>query len=120
MVMGNGGERDRDKRPLCGSIGAELSDLFILTNDNPRREDPNKILEDIQKGIPVGDRSKVTVNQDRSEAIKLAVGAAHEGDIVIIAGKGHEDYQIIGETRYPFDDREVAREALIARFGRAG
>lgn len=120
LVMGNGGERDRDKRPLCGSIGSELSDLLFLTNDNPRREDPERILEDIQKGIPAGDRGKVTVNQDRSEAIKLAIGAAHEGDIVIIAGKGHEDYQIIGEQKYPFDDREVARDALILRFGRAG
>jgi UDP-N-acetylmuramoyl-L-alanyl-D-glutamate--2,6-diaminopimelate ligase len=123
-VFGCGGDRDRGKRPLMGRAAAEGSDLVVVTSDNPRSEDPLAIIGEIESGIgpcamkktdPAGLRSgeKVyTVVADRREAIHLAVGIAAPEDIVLIAGKGHEDYQILGKQTIAFDDRTVGREAL--------
>ena len=111
-VFGCGGNRDRGKRPLMGEIATRKSDYVILTSDNPRMEDPFEILKEIFLGA-VSD-NYITV-PDRSEAIQKAVKMANQGDIVIIAGKGHEDYQEVKGVRYPFSDREVAREAIRNR-----
>jgi UDP-N-acetylmuramoyl-L-alanyl-D-glutamate--2,6-diaminopimelate ligase len=113
-VFGCGGDRDRTKRPLMGKIAAELADLAIVTSDNPRTEDPDRILQDIVAGIPP--EITVQVIGDRAKAIAMAIEAAHSGDGVIIAGKGHEDYQILGTEKIHFDDREQAKDALIPRF----
>ena len=109
-VFGCGGDRDRTKRPLMGQIVAKLADLVVVTSDNPRTEDPQKILDDILEGIP--DTVKPIVEGDRAAAINRAIKNAKSGDGVIIAGKGHEDYQILGTEKIHFDDREVARDAL--------
>jgi UDP-N-acetylmuramoyl-L-alanyl-D-glutamate--2,6-diaminopimelate ligase len=108
-VFGCGGDRDREKRPLMGRIGAELADVCIVTSDNPRSEDPEAIIAEIVAGID-GD---VEVEPDRAAAISQAIALASEGDTVVIAGKGHEQGQeFAGGQKIPFDDREVAREAL--------
>jgi UDP-N-acetylmuramoyl-L-alanyl-D-glutamate--2,6-diaminopimelate ligase len=112
-VFGAGGDRDREKRPLMGRAGAELSDLAVVTSDNPRSEDPAAIIDQIRAGIPEGVHAEVLVEQDRREAIGLAIGRAGEGDTVVIAGKGHEQGQEFeGGRKVPFDDRDVAREQL--------
>jgi UDP-N-acetylmuramoyl-L-alanyl-D-glutamate--2,6-diaminopimelate ligase len=108
-VFGCGGERDAAKRPRMGRVASVLSDLVIVTSDNPRREDPEAIARDILVGVQ---GSRVRVELDRRAAIELAVAEAREGDLVLIAGKGHEADQIVGERRLPFDDRAVAKEAL--------
>ena len=108
-VFGCGGDRDNTKRPIMGSIAEKLSDIAVLTSDNPRTEDPNKIIEDVLKGMK-NNNYKVIV--DRREAIVEAVKLAEKGDIILIAGKGHEDYQIIGREKIHFDDKEEARKAL--------
>jgi UDP-N-acetylmuramoyl-L-alanyl-D-glutamate--2,6-diaminopimelate ligase len=108
VVFGAGGERDRGKRPLMGRIAHERADVVIVTSDNPRAEEPLAIIEDILQGAGVD----VEVDPDRRTAIQRAVELAEPGDIVVIAGKGHEQGQEIGGVKYPFDDREVAREAL--------
>jgi UDP-N-acetylmuramoyl-L-alanyl-D-glutamate--2,6-diaminopimelate ligase len=113
-VFGCGGDRDRTKRPKMGKIAAELADQAIVTSDNPRTEDPQRILEDVVEGI--ADRAHTTVIGDRAEAIRFAIAQAQAGDGVLIAGKGHEDYQILGTEKIHFDDREQAREALQQRF----
>ena len=107
-VFGCGGNRDKIKRPLMGQEVARLSDLSIITSDNPRTEDPRQIIQEILAGIKTGG----IVIPDRREAIELAIKKANPGDVVLIAGKGHETYQIIGTEKIHFDDREVAREAL--------
>ncbi|MEP0814046.1 MAG: UDP-N-acetylmuramoyl-L-alanyl-D-glutamate--2,6-diaminopimelate ligase [bacterium] len=112
LVMGNGGDRDRDKRPLCGSIGAEMSHRFFVTTDNPRTEDPDAIIAGIVSGVKPPHKDRITVIPDRRKAIEAAISIAGPEDIVLIAGKGHETYQIIGTQKFPFDDREVAREIL--------
>jgi UDP-N-acetylmuramyl-tripeptide synthetase len=109
-VFGCGGDRDRTKRPLMARAASERSDLTVVTSDNPRTEDPQSILDEVETGIMPG-RSSVKI-LDRREAVHHAVGQAQPGDVVVIAGKGHENYQIIGRTKYPMDDRELAREAL--------
>lgn len=110
-VVGAGGDRDRAKRPLMGRAGAELSDLTVITSDNPRSEDPAQIIEDILAGIE--DRESVIVEPDRDAAIGLAIREAGPGDTVVIAGKGHEQGQEFENGRkIPFDDREVARRHL--------
>jgi UDP-N-acetylmuramoyl-L-alanyl-D-glutamate--2,6-diaminopimelate ligase len=109
-VFGCGGDRDRSKRPKMGRVVSELSDITIVTSDNPRTEDPGDIIEEILPGI-VSERSYEVV-PDRRLAIRKAVSMALEGDTVVIAGKGHETYQIIGHTVLPFDDRREARQAL--------
>jgi len=129
-VFGCGGDRDRGKRPLMGEIAARLSDFAVLTSDNPRTEEPAAILADVEAGVrQVGiaklDASKVGtgvterrgyfVEADRRAAIRLALALASTGDAVLIAGKGHEDYQILGTTKIHFDDREVAREEIASR-----
>jgi UDP-N-acetylmuramoyl-L-alanyl-D-glutamate--2,6-diaminopimelate ligase len=110
-VFGCGGDRDREKRPRMGRIGAELSDVCVVTSDNPRSEDPEAIIAEILEGIP--ERGRVEVEPDRRAAIALALDAARPGDTVVIAGKGHEQGQEFDQGRkIPFDDREVAREEL--------
>jgi UDP-N-acetylmuramoyl-L-alanyl-D-glutamate--2,6-diaminopimelate ligase len=114
-VFGCGGDRDRTKRAPMGEAAARLSDIVILTSDNPRTEDPEAILADTEVGlVRVAGKPYVKI-ADRRAAIFRAIAEARDGDVVVIAGKGHEDYQIIGTEVIHFDDREVAREALAAR-----
>ncbi|MEN3029199.1 MAG: UDP-N-acetylmuramoyl-L-alanyl-D-glutamate--2,6-diaminopimelate ligase [Aquificaceae bacterium] len=112
-VFGAGGNRDRGKRPLMGRVAEGLADLVVLTSDNPRFEEPLAIIGDILEGIK--ERKKVVVEPDRRKAIELALGMAEEGDVVVVAGKGHEDYQEIKGVKYPFIDSEVVKEALSVR-----
>jgi UDP-N-acetylmuramoyl-L-alanyl-D-glutamate--2,6-diaminopimelate ligase len=121
-VFGCGGDRDRSKRPLMGMVAARLSDAVVITSDNPRSEDPQRIIEEIERGIPAGtqasSRAPMVVSVvDRAEAIERAVAMASTGDVVLIAGKGHEKYQQIGDRVLPFDDGAVARAALQRRRG---
>ncbi|ARV58149.1 UDP-N-acetylmuramoyl-L-alanyl-D-glutamate--2,6-diaminopimelate ligase [Nostocales cyanobacterium HT-58-2] len=109
-VFGCGGDRDRTKRPKMGKIAAELADVAVVTSDNPRTEDPERILQDILEGIP--ETAEPIVICDRATAIRTAILQAQPGDGVLLAGKGHEDYQILGTEKIHFDDREHAREAL--------
>jgi len=115
-VFGCGGDRDRGKRPLMGAVAAELADFAVLTSDNPRSEDPLAIIAEVVAGIPPGQRDRVAVEPDRRAAIRLALHAARPGDGLVIAGKGHEPYQILGSETIHFDDREVAADEL-ARLG---
>ncbi len=115
-VFGCGGDRDRTKRPLMGKIAAELADVAVVTSDNPRTEDPQRILDDVVAGIP--EQIEAIVVSDRAQAIAQAIKEAQPGDGVLIAGKGHEDYQILGTEKIHFDDREKAREALEARLAK--
>lgn len=117
-VFGCGGDRDKTKRPKMGAVAARLADFSIVTSDNPRTEDPHRILLDIEVGMQHAGKKKgddYWVIEDRREAIERAIGAAKPGDFVMIAGKGHEDYQILGATKIHFDDREVARAVLEKR-----
>ncbi|MEK6325503.1 MAG: UDP-N-acetylmuramoyl-L-alanyl-D-glutamate--2,6-diaminopimelate ligase [Acidobacteriota bacterium] len=114
-VFGCGGDRDRTKRAPMGELAASLSDVAIVTSDNPRTEDPEAIIEDIEGGLKKAGRPYVKLT-DRREAIFHAIEEAREGDVVLIAGKGHETYQVIGQLRTHFDDHEVAREAMMKRF----
>jgi len=111
-VFGCGGDRDRGKRPLMGEIAVRLSDRVVVTSDNPRTENPAAIIEEILEGIGDIGRSQIDVIEDRRDAIRTAVSMAGEGDVVVIAGKGHEDYQIIGTEKVHFDDREEAMAAM--------
>lgn len=111
-VFGCGGDRDRGKRPIMGRIGSDLADLVVVTSDNPRTEDPDSVVAMVLEGIPEAERSRVTVRVDRREGIRAAIEMAKTGDVVVIAGKGHEDYQIFADRTIHFDDREVAREVL--------
>jgi UDP-N-acetylmuramoyl-L-alanyl-D-glutamate--2,6-diaminopimelate ligase len=112
-VFGCGGNRDRSKRPLMGAVAARLSDTVVLTSDNPRNEEPEAIIREIDLGTK-GPRSiaQVLVEPDRRSAIALAISLAEPDDVVLITGKGHETYQAIGGQVIPFDDREVVREIL--------
>ncbi|HEX4931235.1 MAG TPA: UDP-N-acetylmuramoyl-L-alanyl-D-glutamate--2,6-diaminopimelate ligase [Gaiellaceae bacterium] len=110
VVFGAGGDRDRGKRPLMGKIAADLADVVVVTSDNPRSEQPLAIIQDILQGAGMN----VEIDPDRSAAIARAVGLAEPGDVVVIAGKGHEQGQEIDGEKLPFDDRLVAREALKA------
>ena len=111
-VVGAGGDRDKTKRPEMGRIGVEYSDLLILTSDNPRSEDPEQIIEDMKEGIPIDQAERVLSIPNRAEAIRTACKMARQDDIVLVAGKGHETYQIIGEKRHHFDDREVVQSCF--------
>lgn len=115
-VFGCGGDRDRGKRPKMGKAAVRLSDVVILTSDNPRTEDPLAILEEVEVGVreAMAERPQVHYQKiaDRREAIETAIRLARPDDMVVIAGKGHEDYQILGTQKFHFDDREVAREAI--------
>jgi UDP-N-acetylmuramoyl-L-alanyl-D-glutamate--2,6-diaminopimelate ligase len=114
VVFGCGGDRDRTKRPRMGKVAEELADLVFVTSDNPRTEDAGRIIDDILEGLSPAGRRAAHVQGDRREAIGLAIAAAREGDVVLIAGKGHENYQIIGRTRREFDDVQVAHQAMAA------
>jgi UDP-N-acetylmuramoyl-L-alanyl-D-glutamate--2,6-diaminopimelate ligase len=111
-VVGCGGNRDKTKRPLMASIACRLSDKVILTSDNPRDEDPMEIIKEMQSGVMPSEARKTLVIADREEAIKTACMMAKEKDIVLIAGKGHEDYQEIKGVKHPFDDRKVVERML--------
>jgi UDP-N-acetylmuramoyl-L-alanyl-D-glutamate--2,6-diaminopimelate ligase len=125
-VFGCGGDRDRTKRPLMGEVAGRYSDLAILTSDNPRTEGPLSILDEVERGLKSFPLEEWDPNEigfwrskkgylkvpDRREAIRMAIRLAQPSDTVLIAGKGHEDYQIIGKKKFPFDDRIEARKAL--------
>jgi len=128
-VFGCGGNRDRGKRPLMGKAATDFSDLSIVTSDNPRLEDPLAIIVEIENGIDRNKVKKLEADQkqiengthsymiipERKKAIEKAISLAQKGDIILIAGKGHEDYQIVGTNKTPFDDRVVARQILALR-----
>jgi len=111
-VFGCGGDRDKGKRPLMAAAAAEYSDILIITSDNPRTENPQAIIGDIQEGIPVQWKGELHVESDRRKALAIALQTAREGDVILIAGKGHEDYQIIGREKQPFSDVTVIVELL--------
>ena len=111
-VFGCGGDRDATKRPIMGEIAQRLSDIAILTSDNPRTENPHLIIEDVKKGMN-GDH--YLVEEDREQAIVKAIEIAQKNDIILIAGKGHETYQILGRKKIHFDDREIARREIVKR-----
>ncbi len=111
-VFGCGGNRDRGKRPKMGRIATELSDITVVTSDNPRKEDPGTIIDEVLAGV----RSGATVHReaDRPAAIRKALAMARAGDVVLVAGKGHEDYQIVGEQKHHLDDREEVENFIMA------
>jgi len=111
-VVGCGGDRDRTKRPVMAAIATTVSDKVILTSDNPRSEDPDDIIADMEKGVELQNQRKTIAMTDRRQAIKLAVQLAHPGDIILIAGKGHETYQEIKGVRHDFDDMAIVKEFL--------
>ena len=111
-VVGAGGDRDRSKRPEMGQICAEYSDVLIITSDNPRSEDPETIIQEIKRGVSAEYSRKVLSITNRKEAIKTAFQLAHAGDIILVAGKGHEKYQEIKGVRHPFDDREILEQIM--------
>ena len=109
-VFGAGGDRDKTKRPLMGRIAAQLSDTIIVTSDNPRTENPETIIDDILAGVPRG--ASVRRESDRRKAIEQATGMANAGDVILVAGKGHEDYQVIGKEKIHLSDREIVESLL--------
>ncbi len=111
-VIGCGGDRDKGKRPEMARISAKLSDLAVFTSDNPRSENPLSIIRDMLHGVPKDLRQKVRIIEDRAEAIRWACAQATRGDLIVVAGKGHEDYQIIGGKRWPFTDKQALEEAF--------
>jgi UDP-N-acetylmuramoyl-L-alanyl-D-glutamate--2,6-diaminopimelate ligase len=117
LVFGAGGNRDRAKRPVMGEMASQGADRVVLTSDNPRDEDPLAIIDAVKDGMQ--DTSGLVVEPDRRAAIAEALALAHPGDVVVVAGKGHETTQTIGTTVLPFDDRAVARELLRAPAGGA-
>jgi len=112
VVFGCGGDRDKTKRPRMARVAEELADFIIVTSDNPRTEQPNDIIRDVVAGFEQPDSKRITVEPDREKAIKSAIEAADENDVVLIAGKGHETYQIIGKQKFHFSDREVAEYCM--------
>ncbi len=112
-VFGAGGDRDPKKRKMMGKIAGQFSDRIILTSDNPRSEDPDTIIEDIKSGVEPNNSAKVISNTNRREAIKTACVLANPGDIILVAGKGHEKYQEIKGVKYPFNDKEILKEFLM-------
>jgi len=118
IVLGCGGDRDKAKRPLMGAAAASLAEVAIFTSDNPRSEDPLAILAEMLGGalrVPAAGRAHVTIEPDRAAAIGLAISRAGKGDVVLVAGKGHERGQYAGASVIPFDDREVAADAIARR-----
>jgi UDP-N-acetylmuramoyl-L-alanyl-D-glutamate--2,6-diaminopimelate ligase len=111
-VVGCGGDRDRAKRPVMAEVAAQYSDRVILTSDNPRGEDPVAIIAEMEAGVPVPLKKKLLTIPDRREAIRTALILAGGGDIVLVAGKGHEKYQEIAGVRHPFDDKEVIKRTF--------
>jgi UDP-N-acetylmuramoyl-L-alanyl-D-glutamate--2,6-diaminopimelate ligase len=106
VVFGAGGDRDRGKRAPMGEIAVRLADIAIATSDNPRTEDPERILDEVESGMSTKPHHRAT---DRREAIALALSLARPGDTVLLAGKGHETYQVVGTVKQPFDEREIVR-----------
>jgi UDP-N-acetylmuramyl-tripeptide synthetase len=123
-VFGCGGDRDRTKRPLMGAVAGRLSDLIVVTSDNPRSEDPVRIIDEVCLGLTIDTRKdraqRVLTIVDRRNAIATAIRQARAGDLVLIAGKGHEKYQVVGNRALPFDDVAAAREALMRRGSGSG
>ena len=111
-ITGCGGNRDKGKRPMMAAIAAKLSDVVIFTSDNPREEDPQDIINDMLEGLSEQQRQAALVILDRRQAIRTACTIAQKGDIVLVAGKGHEDYQVIGTTKHHFDDHEEVRAMI--------
>jgi UDP-N-acetylmuramoyl-L-alanyl-D-glutamate--2,6-diaminopimelate ligase len=111
-VFGCGGERDRGKRPMMGAVAAELADRIVLTDDNPRGEDPAAIVRDVREGV--GEHPRVSVIHDRRAALVTAIHGARAGDVVLVAGKGHEAHQVVGAEKRSFSDRAVVAEILGA------
>jgi UDP-N-acetylmuramoyl-L-alanyl-D-glutamate--2,6-diaminopimelate ligase len=109
-IIGCGGDRDKTKRPIMAEVACKLSDKVILTSDNPRSEDPAQILKDMEQGVSITNRKKTLSIVDRKEAIKTACHLASPGDIILLAGKGHEKYQEIAGVKYPFADKLVLKE----------
>ncbi|GIH74167.1 UDP-N-acetylmuramoyl-L-alanyl-D-glutamate--2,6-diaminopimelate ligase [Planobispora longispora] len=123
VVLGCGGDRDRGKRPMMGEAAARLADVAILTSDNPRSEDPLRILAEMMDGVlgvPEEERAHVIIEPDRAAAIDLAIARAGFGDVVVVAGKGHEQGQYVGDQVLPFDDRQVVADAIVRRRNRTG
>ena len=114
-VFGCGGDRDTGKRPIMGDIASSLADFSIITSDNPRTEDPQKIIADIVSGVPLEARAHTVIEIDRTKAIEKAIVMAEPGDVVLIAGKGHEPYQEIQGIKHPFHDGEIARQSFLLR-----
>jgi UDP-N-acetylmuramoyl-L-alanyl-D-glutamate--2,6-diaminopimelate ligase len=112
VVFGCGGDRDRSKRARMAAVACRYADEVVVTSDNPRTENPQRILDDIRAGVPSERLDDTVFVLDRAEAIETAIAGARDGDVVLVAGKGHEDYQIIGETKHPFDDRLVVAAVL--------
>jgi UDP-N-acetylmuramoyl-L-alanyl-D-glutamate--2,6-diaminopimelate ligase len=119
-VFGCGGDRDRSKRPLMGAVAARLSDVVVLTSDNPRSEPPEAIIEEVRRGIPAARADETEVIVDRREAIARALELGREGVVIVIAGKGHETHQVLRDRTVPFDDRQVVREVLARPAGAGG
>ena len=113
-VFGCGGDRDPKKRPIMGEIAGRLSDFSIITSDNPRTEDPEAIIDEVEVGTKATGGAYIRI-ADRRTAIAKAIAMAKEGDVVMVAGKGHEDYQIIGREKIHLDDREEVKAALLKR-----
>src|SRR4029077_17497910 len=116
-LFGCGGDRDRTKRPLMGGVASRLSDVVVITSDNPRGEDPARIIDEIKLGIQIAERGAVTFFAivDRADAIEQAIKMAEPGDLVLLAGKGHEKTQVIGNRELPLDEVELARAGLDRR-----
>lgn len=114
-IFGCGGDRDKGKRPLMAQMALKYSDEVVITSDNPRTESPDAIIQDILTGVAATEKNKTTTIADRKEAIESTLKKARNGDVILIAGKGHEDYQIIGTQKFPFSDVKVAEEALQGR-----
>jgi UDP-N-acetylmuramoyl-L-alanyl-D-glutamate--2,6-diaminopimelate ligase len=117
-VFGCGGDRDHEKRPAMGAVAGRGADISVLTSDNPRHEDPDVIIAEVLSGVPAG--SRVIVRPDRAEAVDLAVALAEPGDVVVVAGKGHEREIEIGSRRVPFDDRDEAAASVARHYGPTG
>jgi UDP-N-acetylmuramoyl-L-alanyl-D-glutamate--2,6-diaminopimelate ligase len=109
VVFGCGGDRDRGKRPMMGRIAADRADLAIVTSDNPRTENPDAIIDEIERGMGGAAHIRIT---DRLAAIRRVVAEAAPDDTILLAGKGHETYQVVGTEKQPFDEREIVREAV--------
>lgn len=114
MLFGAGGDRDRKKRPIMGKLSADIADFVIVTSDNPRTEDPMSIIEEILPGVRAG-KAPYKVICDRPEAIRWAIDHHEPGDVILLCGKGHEDYQIIGHEKIHMDEREIVADYLAER-----
>ena len=111
VIFGAGGDRDKSKRPRMGKAAGELADKIVITSDNPRSEDPEAIIADIRSGVPAG--CDCRIEPDRRKALEFARSHAAAGDVVIVAGKGHEDYQEINGVKYLFSDRQILKESGV-------